>query len=268
MSTYIDQMGQSVEVPEFARRIISLVPSQTELLFDLGLGDRVVGLTRFCIHPDDQVRKKERIGGTKDFDLEKIKALEPDLIIGNKEENYPEGIAALQKSFPVWMSDIYTLHDAYQMMIAIGDMTATELTARDLVAEIQNEFAALVRHRQLPDGLTAAYLIWRQPYMVAAHHTFIDYMMGILGVRNAFAGLSRYPEVTALHLTESQPDLIFLSSEPYSFADKHIAEFQQLCPRAKVMIVDGEMFSWYGSRLRQAAEYLSLLRDNILEARI
>ncbi|MBS1619075.1 MAG: ABC transporter substrate-binding protein [Bacteroidetes bacterium] len=257
-------MGQPVDVPPFARRIISLVPSQTELLFDLGLGDRIVGVTRFCIHPEGAVGAKERIGGTKDFDLEKIETLVPDLILGNKEENYPEGIAALREKFPVWMSDIYTLHDAYQMMLAIGQMTATELTARDLVAEIQNEFAALVRHRALPQGLTAAYLIWRKPYMVAADHTFIDHMLGALGVQNVFAELSRYPAVSAAQLSEARPDLVFLSSEPYSFTERHMAEFQQLCPAARVMIVDGEMFSWYGSRLRQAAEYLSLLRDSIL----
>ncbi len=258
-------MGQAVQVPDYPRRIVSLVPSQTELLFDLGLGDRVVGVTRFCIHPEEQVQGKTRIGGTKDFDLEKIRSLEPDLIIGNKEENYPEGIAELQKDYPVWMSDIYTLHDAYQMMIAIGQMTATELTARDLVAEIQNQFAALVRHRALPQSLSAAYLIWRKPYMVAGNDTFIDHMLGALGVQNVYGGMSRYPEVSAAQLTERQPDLIFLSSEPYSFTEKHIAEFQELCPQARVMIVDGEMFSWYGSRLRQSAEYLSLLRDNILE---
>lgn len=258
-------MGRAVEVPPFPTRIISLVPSQTELLFDLGLGDRVVGLTRFCIHPEELVHTKARIGGTKDFDLDKIRSLQPDLIIGNKEENYPEGIAALQAEYPVWMSDIYTLHDAYQMMLSIGQMTATELTARDLVAEIQNEFAALVRHRALPDGLSAAYLIWRKPYMVAANETFIDHMLGALGVQNAFGDMNRYPEVSAAQLTERQPDLVFLSSEPYSFTEKHLAEFQQLCPQARVMIVDGEMFSWYGSRLRQGAEYLSLLRDSIMQ---
>lgn len=265
VSIYKDQMGNPVNVPAFARRIISLVPSQTELLFDLGLADRIVGVTRFCIHPEEQVRTKTRIGGTKDFDLDKIKTLGPDLIIGNKEENYPEGIRSLQRCFPVWMSDIYTLHDAYQMMLALGEVTATELTARDLVAEIQNEFAALVRHRALPAGLSAAYLIWRKPYMVAARDTFIDQMLGVLGVHNAFGDMARYPEITTRDLADRRPDLVFLSSEPYSFTDRHIPEFQSACPGARVMIVDGEMFSWYGSRLRQSAAYLSLLRDSILD---
>ncbi len=257
-------MGQAVNVPDYPTRIISLVPSQTELLFDLGLGDRIVGVTRFCIHPSGLVRNKVRIGGTKDFDTDKIRELQPDLIIGNKEENYPDGIEALKLDYPVWMSDIYTLHDVYQMMIAVGEMTASELTARELVAEIQNGFAALARHRAVPASLTAAYLIWRKPYMVAAVDTFIDQMLGALGVRNAYADQTRYPEVTAAQLAERAPDLIFLSSEPYSFTEKHLAEFQLLCPKAKIMIVDGEMFSWYGSRLRGASEYLSLLRDSIL----
>ena len=261
--TVIDQMGSEVMLPSNPQRIISLVPSQTELLFSLGLEDRIVGLTRFCIHPGDNVAGKARIGGTKDFDMDKIKALNPDLIIGNKEENYEEGINELKKHFPVWMSDIYTLEDAYQMMIHIGDITNKEDEALALIKEIKSGFEKLpTTNDQLPIK-ACAYFIWRKPYMVAATGTFINHMLGILGVKNVFADQGRYPAVTAQDIALRKPDIIFLSSEPYSFTDRHKPEFRDICPDARVMIVDGELFSWYGSRLRYTAEYLGGVRRQI-----
>jgi ABC-type Fe3+-hydroxamate transport system substrate-binding protein len=258
--TVIDQMGQVVTVPLHPLRIISLVPSQTELLFDLGLDDEIVGVTRFCIHPWGKVSQKVRIGGTKKFDIEKIKSLNPDLIIGNKEENYAEGITELKKHFPVWMSDIYTLEDAYEMMNAVGEITNKQLQAKAIINEIKSSFIGLSPVPRPQSTLTCAYFIWRRPYMVAASGTFIYHILGVLGVRNVFGGLSRYPEVTAGEIAALKPGLIFLSSEPYPFSEKHIDEFKQICPDAKVMIVDGELFSWYGSRLRHTAAYFESLR--------
>jgi len=258
--TVIDQMGQTVLLPQHPKRIISLVPSQTELLFDLGLDDEIAGLTRFCIHPADKVSGKTRIGGTKDFNFERIKELKPDLIIGNKEENYQEGINELKKDFPVWMSDIYTLDDAYQMMNSVGEITNKQEEAQLLIKQIKTSFSTLPPvTRHLPP-LTCAYFIWRKPYMVAASGTFLDHMLGVFGVRNAFADLSRYPAVTAEQIAKAKPDLIFLSSEPYSFTEKHIDEFKGISSASKIMIVDGELFSWYGSRLRYTADYFEDLR--------
>ena len=264
MKQVTDQMGREIVLSDHPRRIISLVPSQTELLFDLGLDNEIVGLTRFCIHPSDKVRAKERIGGTKDFDIEKIIALKPDLIIGNKEENYEEGITELQKHFPVWMSDIATLDDAYRMMTEVGKLTNHQEEAEILVKEIQFGLEEIKSHKSKIINSTCAYFIWRKPYMVAARGTFIDHMLGVFGLRNAFADIDRYPEVTAAQIAASKPDLIFLSSEPYSFSERHIAEFQQICPDARIHIVDGEMFSWYGSRLRYVSAYLKQLRNAIV----
>jgi ABC-type Fe3+-hydroxamate transport system substrate-binding protein len=255
----VDQMGQKLTPPLQPQRIVSLVPSQTELLFDLGLNQEIVGITRFCIHPEEKVSRKERIGGTKDFDIEKIKSLQPDLIIGNKEENYEEGIAELRLYFPVWMSDIYTLDDAYQMMNDVGRITNRQNEARNIINEIKSgfrEFSIVNSQLSIP---TCAYFIWRKPYMVAASGTFIDNMLDVFGVRNVFDGLSRYPEVTAEQLEALKPDFIFLSSEPYAFTEKHIEEFKNISPDSRVMIVDGEMFSWYGSRLRHTAKYFNYL---------
>lgn len=264
MLTVTDQMGMTVSVPLRPKRIISLVPSQTELLCEFGLENEIVGLTRFCIHPGDKVAGKVRIGGTKDFNFEKIKSLNPDLIIGNKEENYEDGIIELKKHYPVWMSDIYTLDDAYQMMASIGDITHKKEAANILIGEIKSGFEKL-SNADYPFSITAAYFIWRKPYMVAATGTFIDHMLGLLGVRNVFSDLGRYPVVSAEMIAGQKPDVIFLSSEPYSFTDRHKGEFKEICPGARVMIVNGELFSWYGNRLKYTSEYFESLRYQLAE---
>ncbi|MGI4760996.1 MAG: ABC transporter substrate-binding protein [Janthinobacterium lividum] len=256
--TVTDQMGREVEFQYPPLRIISLVPSQTELLFDLGLQEQVTGVTKFCIYPQTARQTASVIGGTKNFDFAKISAARPDLIIGNKEENYQEGIAQLERHFPVWLSDITNLPEALDMIRRVGDLTGKLPRAEPLAAEIKQSFDSL-RLAATVQPL-AAYFIWRKPYMVAASGTFIDDMLRRAGFRNAFAGLGRYPEVTAEQLARVAPAHIFLSSEPYPFSEKHFAEFQEICPAAKIQVVDGELFSWYGSRLRLSATYFKQLR--------
>lgn len=253
-----DQMGRRVAVPLPAQRIVSLVPSQTELLFDLGLGARVVGVTKFCIHPAEARKSATVIGGTKNFDFDKIDALQPDLIIGNKEENYQGGIEQLAARHPVWMSDISNLADSLSMIRRVGLITQRKEAADALAAEIAASFAALPSVAAL---VPAAYFIWRKPYMVAAGGTFIDEMLARAGCRNVFGHLDRYPEITPEQLQAAAPQQILLSSEPYPFGDKHIVEFREICPAADIRIVDGELFSWYGSRLRHSAEYFRQLRE-------
>jgi ABC-type Fe3+-hydroxamate transport system substrate-binding protein len=250
--TTTDQMGRRVAVPFPPQRIVSLVPSQTELLFELGLGSRVVGVTKFCIHPPEARQQAAVIGGTKNFDFEKIAALKPDLILGNKEENYQAGIEQLATQYPVWLSDISTLPQALDMIKRVAFITGEKEAGEKLATNIAAAFATLK-----PAGAetTAAYFIWRKPYMAAASGTFIDDMLSRAGFRNVFAGLGRYPELTAEQLRAAAPARILLSSEPYPFAAKHVAEFQEICPAAIIQIVDGELFSWYGSRLRLSPTY-------------
>ncbi|GGG59216.1 ABC transporter substrate-binding protein [Hymenobacter glacieicola] len=250
-----DQMGRRVAVPFPPQRIVSLVPSQTELLHDLGLGQRVVGVTKFCIHPAQARQRATVIGGTKNFDFAKIAACRPDLIIGNKEENYQEGIEQLAERYPVWMSDITTLADALEMIRRVGLLTGQQRRAEPMAATIASSFASL----KVAEPIPVAYFIWRKPYMVAATGTFIDDLLARAGFRNVFSRLSRYPEISAQHVQLAAPHQILLSSEPYPFSEKHKAEFQALCPEAQIRIVDGELFSWYGSRLLQSAAYLQQL---------
>ncbi|MCB9081654.1 MAG: ABC transporter substrate-binding protein [Lewinellaceae bacterium] len=257
----IDQMGREVALSSFPpQRIISLVPSQTELLFDLGLRHEVVGITKFCLHPAAFFRSKPRIGGTKQVHLERVATLQPDLIIGNKEENDQVQIEALAEHYPVWMSDIYTLADALAMIHAVGNLVDRSEPAHTLTTEITRQFDALPHVSPQP---RAAYLIWQEPLMVAAGQTFIDDMLGQAGFTNVFANLSRYPAITLDDLQESNPDLLFLSSEPYPFREKHLEAFQQQLPDTQVRLVDGEMFSWYGSRLLQAPAYFQQLMLSI-----
>ncbi|WP_448519289.1 ABC transporter substrate-binding protein [Rhodoflexus sp.] len=257
MPTFTDQMGRQVTIPAPPQRIVSLVPSQTELLFDLGLRDRIVGVTKFCIHPAEAVKGKTIIGGTKNFRLEVIHRLQPDLIVGNKEENYKEGIEELSQHYPVWMSDICTLADSLAMIRAIGELTQTEAKAEAIAQEIENSFAALAAYQTAKRAL---YIIWRKPWMAAGSQTFINEMLQRGGWQNAVTA-SRYPELSEADIRALAPDLVFLSSEPFPFREKHIAELRQMLPDAQILLVDGEMFSWYGSRLRHSAAYLARLRN-------
>ena len=260
---FIDQMGNVVILQQLPKRIISLVPSQTELLFYLGLKDEVVGITKFCIHPNEMFRSKTRVGGTKKYDFKKIKALNPDLIIGNKEENDREQIEQLMKLYPVWMSDIKTLPDAMEMISMVGSLVQKVDEAKQLVQNIENAFLDL-KECNSHKKVSVAYFIWKNPYMCAGKDTFIDEMLLHCGMENVFkTSDSRYPIVEIADLKKYNPQLIFLSSEPYPFKESDINELQSVLPNATIFIVDGEMFSWYGSRLLEASVYLKSLLNSL-----
>lgn len=262
--TFTDQIGNRVTLKDTPNRIVSLVPSQTEFLCDLGLEEKIVGITRFCTHPQEKTKAIEKIGGTKQFDIEKIMSLRPDLIIGNKEENYESGITELKKHFSVWMSDIYTLEDNYAMMRSIAKIMDRKSVGEAIIAEIQESlFQYQTQKLNSRKKHKAAYFIWRKPYMVAANNTFIHHMLEEFGVENVFQNFSRYPEIEPEMLSELKPAYIFLSSEPYAFKTHHIQEFRNFSPSSKVILVDGEMFSWYGSRLRYTAAYFKKLNSDI-----
>jgi ABC-type Fe3+-hydroxamate transport system substrate-binding protein len=244
---FIDQLHREIELPTWPpQRIVSLVPSQTELLFDLGLGDRVVGITKFCFHPNAWFHSKTRVGGTKTVDFERIVALAPDLILGNKEENVRDQIEQMAAHFPVWMSDISTLEHALDMISEVGKLTNSEARASEISQKILTVFSEI---KPVFPPKRVAYFIWRKPFMVAGGGTFIQNMLEKAGFLNVFAEKMRYPEVSAAEIISAQPDLILLSDEPFPFKEKHVAEFRALCPLAEIRVVDGAMFSWYGSRL-------------------
>jgi len=252
MPFFTDQLGRTIFLPLVPRRIISLVPSQTELLYTLGLKDAVVGITKFCVRPEAWFRNKTRIGGTKAVDAARVDALQPDLIIANKEENDHAQVEALAARYPVWISDIKSLADALDMIYRVGELTDKGPEALTLTDAIAGQF------RQLPvlsEPSSAAYLIWREPYMAAGGDTFINDMLRYSGYRNVFAGDDRYPTVDLASLSGHDNLNVLLSSEPYPFRQRHIEEIKETLPNAAIRLVDGEFFSWYGSRLLEAPAY-------------
>jgi ABC-type Fe3+-hydroxamate transport system substrate-binding protein len=259
---FTDQLDRKIALSFPPKRIISLVPSQTELLYDLGLRDEVIGITKFCIHPNEWFRSKTRVGGTKKLNFETIKKLKPDLIIGNKEENEKGQIEQLMQEYPIWMSDIYTLQDALDMITRIGALVNKQQESQILKLQIETAFRRLesaIFSAASYQQQTVAYFIWRDPWMVAGSNTFINDMLTRCGFQNLFSTHGRYPELRLEQIKEANPEVILLSSEPYPFKEKHIEEFKSICPNAKIMVVDGELFSWYGSRLLGAPSYFENL---------
>ena len=251
---FIDHLHREVEIPYPPKRIISLVPSQTELLFFLGLSDRVVGITKFCVHPPEWFTSLPKIGGTKNFRFDLVDKLKPDLIIGNKEENYESGISVLQTKYPVWVSDVSSYEQALQMIEEVGALTDRIDPANSLRNEIDARFQRLPKKKPR----RVLYLIWRQPWMAAGKGTFIDSMLSKIGLVNVVEE-TRYPNFSEAQLQQLQPELIYLSSEPYPFKQEHIRELQTVVPKAEVTLVDGELFSWYGSRMLLAPDYFTSL---------
>lgn len=255
MPQCIDQMGRELLVPVFPKRIISLVPSISDLLCYLGLEQNLIGVTSYCIQPESLLKTKSVIGGTKKFDVDAIENLKPDLIIGDKEENYEAGINLLSEKFPVWMCDFNTLKGSLEMIAMLSDVLGKLKESQSLIEEIQKGIGKLSK----ASGESVAYFIWRKPYMVAASNTYIDDVLLTLGFTNAFREDSRYPVVNSEQIASTKPDIIFLSSEPYPYVEKHIQELANLCPNAYVILVDGASFSWSGPRLLHAMDYFSEL---------
>jgi ABC-type Fe3+-hydroxamate transport system substrate-binding protein len=242
------------------KRIISLVPSQTELLHYLGLEAETVGITKFCVHPEHWFKTKPRVGGTKAVKNNIIHELKPDLIIANKEENIKEQVELLAKDYPVWVTDVNDLEGALAMIHDIGEMTAKQKQADVLIKKINEGFDGLASNiKRGTPKLKTAYLIWRNPYMSIGGDTFINDILLKCGFENVFVNRKRYPEIDIEDLQLVNCQLILLSSEPYPFKQKHIEELSGQLPNCKIVLADGEMFSWYGSRLLQAPEYFKTL---------
>lgn len=247
-----DQLGRKLKLLQTPRRIISLVPSQSELLSDLGLEEHLVGVTHFCVHPTHLRKKAGRVGGTKKVNLRKIRELEPDLILCNKEENTREMVEQLEQLAPVHVSDVGKLEDVYQLIVQYGEIFDREAEAGSMVGEIKIRVEEVKKIARKSAPRRVAYFIWNDPLMVAGKATFINEMLQLNNFINAYE-TERYPVTSLKELEEKDIDLCMLSSEPFPFKDEHKKGFAPYAE--KVEIVDGEYFSWYGSRLLMAMEY-------------
>lgn len=242
--------------------IVSLVPSLTELLFDLGLGDAVSGRTRFCVHPKARVTNVPIVGGTKNPRIDKIKQIEPDLIIANKEENRKEDIRELEKYFPVLITEISTIEDALFTIFDIGRTCRASEEADRIIEDIRVE---LERPADYPP-LSTAYFIWRNPWMSIGQDTYIHSVLDHFNFHNIFADSKRYPEFSLESLSLKKPDLLLLSSEPYPFEEKHIQEVNPYFGGTDILLVNGEWFSWYGSRMTSSFRQIHAIRRLLNES--
>jgi ABC-type Fe3+-hydroxamate transport system substrate-binding protein len=256
-----DQTDSWVRLESYPKRIICLVPSITELLYDLGLEEEVVGITKFCIHPAAWFKTKTRVGGTKTVSLEKIAMLSPDLIIANKEENIKEQVETIAAKYPVYISDISNLGEALQMIADVGVLTGTATRAGELVDQIKSAFSRL---KPQQPTIKTCYFIWRDPYITVGGDTFISDMLERCGFENIFKNQTRYPETSLKEILALNCKLLLLSSEPFPFKEKHLTSLQSeiasntspgIEGTLRIRLADGEFFSWYGSRLVNATRY-------------
>lgn len=255
----VDALGREVVVDPHPDRVVSLCPSQTELLFKLGVGDRVVGVTKFCVHPKAQVQQRARVGGTKNVDIERVRALRPDLVLAEKEENTHETVLELEREFPVFVTDVVDVDSALAMITTVGRV----LGAEEPAAALRSSIRVSLEELDVAKRWRVLYLIWREPWMAAGRDTYIDSVMRTCGFDNVVEG-SRYPELTLNSMQHLEPDFVFLSSEPFPFRDRHCQEVGAAMPTPGIVHVDGEIFSWYGSRMMLIAPYIRELRRQLV----
>lgn len=265
MNSLTDQLGNHHFFNQAPVRIISLVPSITELLYDLGLEAQIVGITKFCVHPYHFKSTKTIIGGTKKVNLDRIQSLYPDIVIANKEENTKEIVYALAKWCTVWVTDIKSIEDNYQMITDFGNIFNKRVKAQKWINKLHfahDEFNQFIKDKPIK---RIAYFIWANPYMVVGQNTYIHEMLQLNHFENVYAFKEgRYPEVELKKMRlEGDPKYVFLSSEPFPFDDSHAFEIGRYSHHAITVFVDGTFFSWYGSRLLHSFAYFKQMHAKL-----
>jgi len=264
MKTVKDQIGREIVLKSAPKRIVSLVPSQTELLCDLALENELVGITRFCTHPIQLKATKTIVGGTKKVDFNKIRDLKPDFILCNKEENTYDFLPELEKIAPTYFSDVNTIQNALDLILSIGAICNRRTESYNLVHKIEfklNDFKQFIRSKPTRK---VAYFIWAKPWMVVGNDTYINEILELNKFNNIYANMSRYPKIEIDRIRhEGDPDVVILSSEPFPFKDEHAMEISTYTNRSITVFGDGEMFSWPGSRMLLAFEYFKALHKKL-----
>ncbi|HMQ08109.1 MAG TPA: helical backbone metal receptor [Saprospiraceae bacterium] len=255
---FTDALQRNLSFHSIPERIISLVPSLTETLFDLGLSHSIIGRTKFCIHPKGMIDSVPKVGGTKNVHINKIQVLNPDLIVANIEENTKEEIEMLCKNFTVYISDIKNISDLTQFIRNMGNLFNKRALTEPMISEIMSSF-----HKELAKQHKVVYLIWNLPMMTVGHDTFIHHMLLNQGFVNVFGHLTRYPVISEEDIRKANPDYIFLSSEPFPFYQKHIETFTEKFDKSRTVLVDGEAFSWYGTRILKLRSYFEHFHETL-----
>jgi iron complex transport system substrate-binding protein len=257
----LDALSQSFSPSNQYERIVSLVPSTTETLYHLGVQEKLVGVTRYCVHPQEARSNQVVIGGTKQLMWEKFDSLKADLVIGNKEENTKEIFEFLSdKKVPYYVAFPQSIDEAIQDISNLGQLFNSSVTDSIISSIKDNRAASSCPNKHF----SFAYLIWRNPWMTINSHTFIAQMLREVGGINVYQDhKTRYPTITLDDLKEKSPDVVFLSSEPYPFGPEHLLEIQTSGVRSSIIEINGEYSSWHGVRMRDAFPYLREIRERI-----
>ena len=265
MKTFKDQLGREILLKSSPKRIISLVPSQTELLCSLALENELVGITKFCVHPYHLKATKTIVGGTKKVDFEKIKGLNPDFILCNKEENSYDFLPELEKIAPTYFSDVTTIQNSIDLILSLGSIFNRRTESENLVEKIAFKLADFKNFIKDQPTRKVAYFIWAKPWMVVGNETYINELLKLNKFENIYANMSRYPKIDISKIRhEGDPEVIILSSEPFPFKDEHAMEIASYTNRAITVFGDGELFSWHGSRLLLAFDYFKELHKKLV----
>jgi ABC-type Fe3+-hydroxamate transport system substrate-binding protein len=264
MAQVTDQIGNKLII-KAPKRVVSLVPSITYLLHSLQLDNEVVGLTRFCKLPAHYKKTKTIVGGTKEVNIERIKQLNPDFFLLSKEENTKELANELSKIAPVYVFDVSDCQSNTKLINDLGTIFDVQ-DKSDLLLEQIAQQKALFKTNWKKDKLKTVYFIWQNPWMTVGGDTFINEMMKLSGFDNIFKQKKRYPQVTLSSLDKDNIDVILLSSEPFPFKEKHKKDLQKQFPNTKIILVQGEPFTWYGSFPKNAFKYFTTLQKQLKNA--
>jgi len=267
-STITDASGRPFPVGRPPERIVSLVPSLSEALFAFGLGERIAGVTRFCVEPREGVAGKTKVGGTKTLDLAAVEALRPDLIIASAEENRPEDVRRLiDGGWPVFITLPTTVAGAIDLLGQIAVLTDSTEAARPVIHEAEEALAAALAANAGRQPLRVFCPIWRSPYMTIGSDTYMHDVIAVCGGCNVFEGRhERYPRIELEEMAVLDPEVILLPSEPFRFRRCHLADFEAFpqvtaVRRGNILLVDGRMLSWYGPRIGRSLRDLSALLE-------
>lgn len=262
-----DDIGNIIEITETPLKIVSLCPSITETLCDMGLHKFLVGRTDFCtpvLQPLDSNTQKyseeiPTVGGTKNVNVDFVKTLTPDIIFASKEENDKHTIEILSKEHKCFVFEINSIDDSIKMIKTIGEIFINKCDVNELIHTIEQSFLQLPKLNRVHNAL---YLVWKDPYIAAGKNTYIDSLLSFVGFSNSIQN-EKY--ITLNNLNNLECDIIFLPSEPYKFTEEDKLVIQKMRSDAKILLVDGEMFCWYGSHMVKSALYLKNLVNKINE---
>ena len=263
-----DDLGDRVELNVPAARIVSLVPSITETLFELGAGGQVAGVTDYCIHPAAAVAQILKVGGTKGFSLDRVVGLEPDLVIANKEENRKPEVEALRRECPVFVTDPRTVEQAMKTVLDLGMLTGRAVEASTMAADCESRLSG-VYPATLARPFRTVCFVWRDPWMAVGSDTYVGDLLDTFGFKNIFASEDgRYPQTSLEAVLDRGPEVIMLPDEPFEFGSGDVGEieafFAERGAPVKIFAMDGTLLTWFGYRTALGVDYLQRTKTSLL----